>query len=92
MSSKLTKSDIQVLDKLLDQKLDSVKSDLELSIDKKLDEKFDLKLKPIHTNLNKLNNKIDLVARVLDRDYVHLRKRVGRVEDHLDLPALPSDY
>ena len=72
----LSKSDVQIIENLLDRKLD---------------EKLDQKLKPVHSKLNKLNDKIDLVARVLDRDYVHLRKRVDRVEDHLSLPPFPSD-
>jgi len=45
-------------------------------------------LKPIHQKLNKLDKKIDLIARALDSDIVDLQKRTNRVEEHLHLSPL----
>ena len=41
---------------------------------------LDTKLKPIHQKLNKLDKKVDLIARVLDADIVNLDKRVAKLE------------
>src|SRR3989344_5732850 len=61
-------------------------------IEEIVDRKFDEKNKPIMKLLRKLDRNINVIAKVLDRDIVHLRKHVDRVENHLSLSPLTSDY
>ncbi|KKQ75934.1 MAG: hypothetical protein US96_C0001G0010 [Candidatus Woesebacteria bacterium GW2011_GWB1_38_5b] len=73
----LTPKDIKVLDTLLDKKLDQ-----------KLDEKLDQKLKPIMNEQKKQGKKLDAFLRLYDGEHTHLRKRVDRIDNHLNLVPL----
>ena len=42
-------------------------------------------LKPIRSNISKIRRDIDKVISLFDKEYVALRKRVKRVEEHLGL-------
>jgi len=46
-------------------------------------------LKPIKSDIAKIRKDIDAMLSMLDREYVELRKRVERLEEHLNLPPLP---
>ncbi len=47
-------------------------------------------LKPIISDIKKIKSDISLIVRSFDRDYVVLRRRVDRIEDHLHLSSIPS--
>lgn len=82
------------IDKALDRKLEpaidkALDKRLELTINKALDKKmepmFDKKLKPIKQDIAKIRKDITMVISFFDREYVDLRARVERIEDHLHL-------
>lgn len=55
---------------------------------KAIEQIFDIKLKPLKSTIKKIDDKLDAMIRLYDQEYVHLRKRVDRVEDHLNLSPL----
>ena len=57
-------------------------------VKEEIDDRLKKELKPIHQKLNKLDKKIDFIARALDSDIVDLQKRTNRVEEHLHLSPL----
>lgn len=42
----------------------------------------------VQKEFKKIDKKLDLIIRVFDRDIIHTKKRVDRIENHLDLPPL----
>ena len=101
----LTKTDLskigQVVDKRLDKKLKPVKSDLKvLKKDlngtkdglKSFTTKDDLKneLKPIKKDVKRIKKDVSVMLDVFYRKDIKLKKRVSRVEEHLDLPPIPE--
>ncbi|MBI4130045.1 hypothetical protein HY468_01875 [Candidatus Roizmanbacteria bacterium] len=60
-------------------------------IDLKLEEKLEQKLKPIKKKLTRLERLSNTIIRSFDREYIYLRKRVDRIEDHLHLSPLSSE-
>lgn len=45
-------------------------------------------LKPIKKAFKKLDEKTDVMAKLLDKEQMRQRKRLDRVENHLQLPPL----
>lgn len=90
----LTKSDLQSIKEILkdfatkdDLKGFATKDDLK-SI------KLDLgvlknDVKTIKTDMTKVRKEITTLFDFLDRDFLDLRQRVDRIEEHLNLPPLP---
>jgi len=65
------------------------KTDLK-KIDNLLDKRFKIELKPIKSDISKIRKDIDVIISLFDREYVNLRQRVERIEEHLNLPPLSS--
>lgn len=70
----LTKKDVAIIDDLLDRKLEQ-----------KLEQKLDQKLKPVQEDIVKIRKDQKQIVNFFDREYLDLRKRVERIEHHLDL-------
>ena len=47
-------------------------------------------LKPIKEDIAKIRKDISVIVSFFDREYVELRRRVERIEHHLQLSRLPS--
>ncbi len=47
-------------------------------------------LKPVKKDISKMRKDIDVMLSLFDREYVDLRTRVERIEEHLNLSALSS--
>lgn len=45
---------------------------------------------PIKRDIKKIKKDVDIIVTTFDRDYVFLRRRLDRLEDHLQLPPYPS--
>lgn len=71
----LTKTDLKEIGNLLDERLDK---------------KFKIELKPIKSDISKIRKDIDAIISLFDREYVNIRQRVERIEEHLNLPPLAS--
>ncbi|MBI4990595.1 hypothetical protein HZB96_00705 [Candidatus Gottesmanbacteria bacterium] len=76
-------------------KKDLLNIDKQLNIDKKLDKKLAERLSPIHadiktikTNKAKIRKDMSGITDFFDQEYIGLRKRVERIEDHLNLPPI----
>lgn len=70
----LTKSDLKEIDRV---------------VSKRIKTEIKTELKPIKSDISKMRKDIDVLISLFDRDYVDLRNRVERIEEHLDLPPLP---
>ncbi|HLC94486.1 MAG TPA: hypothetical protein VJH96_02885 [Patescibacteria group bacterium] len=83
------KQDINVLKqdvKTLKQNIDILKSDVNtLKKDVAILKKDVRKMK---RDIATINKKINTIIALFDRDYMHIRKRVDRIETHLNLPPL----
>lgn len=67
----LTKNDLQEIAKVVKTvAIDAVKTEI----------------KPIKLDLSKLRKDVDTMLSMFDREYVDLRTRVERIEDHLNFP------
>ena len=71
----LTKTDLKDIGNLLDERLDK---------------QFKIKLKPIKSDISKIRKDIDVIVSLFDREYINLRQRIERIEEHLNLPNLSS--
>lgn len=76
-------------------KKDLLNIDKQLNIDKKLDKKLAERLSPIHadiktikTDIAKIRKDMSGITDFFDQEYIGLRKRVERIEDHLNLPPI----
>ncbi len=63
------------------------KTDLS-AIDELLSNRFKVELKPIKHDIAKVRKDIDGILSLFDQEYVDLRKRVERIEEHLQLSSL----
>lgn len=45
-------------------------------------------LKPIKTDVSKTRKDVDVMLSMFDREYVELRRRVDRIEEHLNLEPI----
>jgi len=48
-------------------------------------------LVPVNKKLNKVCKNLDLVIRTFDKDIIETKRRVDRIEKHLDLPPLQTN-
>lgn len=71
----LTKTDLKDIGNLLDERLDK---------------QFKIKFKPIKSDISKIRKDIDVIISLFDREYINLRQRIERIEEHLNLPNLSS--
>jgi peptidoglycan hydrolase CwlO-like protein len=77
----LTKDDLKqigsIVDTKIDKQLDPVKKDI---ADLKKD------MKTVKRDMGETRNDIKTLRAYFDRDYVNLRKRIDRIEEHLGVP------
>ena len=45
-------------------------------------------IKTVKNDVSKIRKDVDVMLSVFDREYLELRKRVERIEDHLNLPSI----
>lgn len=57
-------------------------------IDERLEVKLEQKLKPIKKDLAYIKKTVSVLVNRTDREETQLKKRVKRIEDHVDLQAL----
>lgn len=79
----LTKTDLNQIDKLLVKRVDEV-------VTKRVDEIVTKKLKPMKEDVSQIRKDIKLIVSFFDREYIALRRRVERIEEHLNLAPLSS--
>jgi hypothetical protein len=72
------------IDHRLGNKLNLAMEELEGRIDKKLEKR----LKPLLKELRKLRRDLNVTITSFDRDIIYTRRRVDRIEDHLQLPTI----
>lgn len=73
----LTKSDFQSIESIFAKK---IKIDIEPLLEKKL--------KPIKEDISKIRKSQNEIIAFFDEEYLSLRKRVDRIESHLNLSPL----
>ena len=54
-------------------------------VDKKIENRFKVELKPIKEDIAHIRKDTKTVINYFDREYLQLRKRVERIEAHLNL-------
>lgn len=70
----LTKSDLNQIGNVVDEKLEPVKKDI----------------KYLKKKVNRIDKTLDLVVKKYDEEDVRVQKRVKRIETHLGLTPLPQ--
>lgn len=76
----LTKEDVSLIEEVLDKRFNQ--------FDQKIGEKLKRELKPIKEDMTKTRKDINVIVSLFDREYVDLRKRVERIEEHLQIPQI----
>ena len=51
---------------------------------------FKEEIKTLKNDVSKIRKDVDVMLSMFDREYIDLRKRVERIEEHLRLPPLSS--
>lgn len=77
ISNMLTKTDLKQIDNLISKRLQNVATKDSLKEE----------LKPIKSDVAKIRKDIDVIIALFDREYVNLRKRVEKIEEHLGLSS-----
>lgn len=93
----LTKGDLKQIDTVVSKRTSKViqkelKNEI-TSLGKELKKELDpLKkdVKGLRSDVTKIRKDIDVVISLFDREYVDLRDRVARIEEHLNLPPATS--
>ena len=70
----LTKQDLSEIQKVVQKQVDPIK-------------KY---IKTIKTDISQIRTDIKTVINFFDKEYLEFRKRVDRIEEHLDLPPAPN--
>lgn len=78
----LTKTDLKQIDNLISRRLQNTTTKDDL---KYLATKQDLK--SIKSDIAKIRKDIDVIIALFDREYINLRKRVEKIEEHLGIPT-----
>lgn len=73
----LTKIDLKQIDSLISKRLQNVATKDSLKEE----------LKPIKSDVAKIRKDIDVIIALFDREYINLRKRVEKIEEHLGLSS-----
>lgn len=68
----LRKSDLQKISNVIANEIQPVKSDI----------------KTLKTDVTKIRKDMNVVLGYLDKEYIDLRKRVERIEEHFGLPSI----
>jgi chromosome segregation ATPase len=66
----LTKQDLSEIQKVIQKEVDPIKIDI----------------KTIKSDISQIRSDIKTVINFFDKEYLELRKRVERIEEHLNLP------
>ena len=74
----LTDSDLKKIGQIVDDKING-------AIDKKVGNLIDQKLKPIKQDVAEIRKDIKSIVNFFDDEYLELRTRVERIEEHLNL-------
>lgn len=82
----LTKTDLNQIGSVIDQKLEPIKKELG-QVGQVIDEKLEKQLKPIKKDLRYLKKTVDLIVRDYDEADVKLQRRVSKIEVHLGLAS-----
>lgn len=91
----LTLKDLQAIDKLLDKKMDDKLAPIQAEqknqakridfVQLQLAQKIDSSDKKQSERTRSTNKKLNTLIRLYDSEHVSLRKRVDRIEDHLNM-------
>lgn len=93
----LTKQDLTAIRGIVKEEVktivkDEVKSavqhEVKTIVRQEVDNALRQELTPIKKDIKKIKSDIDIIVRSFDQDYVLLRHRVDRIEDHLQLAPL----
>jgi len=68
----LTKSDLKNIGDIVQNEIQPVRRDI----------------KTLKTDVTKIRKDMNMVLGYLDKEYIDLRKRVERIEEHLGLPSI----
>lgn len=75
---------------LTDNDLKKIGTLIDVKLDRKLNETLDRKLKPIKEDVVEIRKDIKRIVDFFDREYLELRARVERIEEHLNLKPKSS--
>jgi predicted nuclease of restriction endonuclease-like RecB superfamily len=82
----LTQKNLNQIGKIVEKKLTPIKTDIKiLKKDTKI-LKADMDI--LKEDVTKIRKDINVIVGFFDREYLNLRKRVKRLEEHLNLPPL----
>ncbi len=91
----LTKDDLQAIQQIVRTE---VKAEIKAEVKKEIKEGLAVGLKPIQKNIlslkkdvQKLRRDLNVTITSFDRDIIDTRRRVDRIEDHLQLPILQAN-
>jgi len=70
----LTKKDLSEIQKIVQKEINPIKNDV----------------KTIKSDISQIRNDVKTIVNFFDREYLELRKRVERIEEHLNLD--PASY
>lgn len=74
----LTDGDLKKIGQIVDDKING-------AIDKKVGNLIDQKLKPIKADISEIRKDVKGIVAFFDSEYLGLRSRVERIEEHLNL-------
>ncbi|OGG23635.1 hypothetical protein A3A79_00300 [Candidatus Gottesmanbacteria bacterium RIFCSPLOWO2_01_FULL_43_11b] len=83
----LTKNDLSQIQKIVQVETKKI---VQVETKKIVSNELQRELKPVKKDIKKIKSDISIIVKTYDRDFVHLRRRVNRVESHLQLPPLPA--
>ncbi len=98
----LTKADLQAIDKIVKKRVreevetesENLKNELQgditmlrLEVTRSIEE-LKNRIKNLEIKVTKVRKDINTVISLFDRDYINLKKKVIRMEDHLKLPLM----
>ncbi|MEK7633666.1 MAG: hypothetical protein AAB437_02370 [Patescibacteria group bacterium] len=85
----LTQSDLQAMAKIIDDKLSSLETKLTKKIDS-LDKRAYSLDKKMNLGFKSVDRKLDVIINYFDHQDIDIRKRLNRIELHLDIASLNS--
>ena len=84
----LTKTDLKEIGNVV---LKRIKKDVPSLVEKQLSPLKNY-IKTLGSDVTKIRKDIDVIVSLFDREYLDLRKRVTRIEEHLELPPIPQTF
>ncbi|MEK7078623.1 MAG: hypothetical protein AAB929_01005 [Patescibacteria group bacterium] len=76
----LTRDDLQAIQQIV-----------KVEVKKEIKNGLSVGLKPIYKELRKLRKDLNITITSFDNEIIDTRRRVDRIEDHLDLPPLQAN-